>query len=113
MTARYVLTFQARQDLEEIAEYVAVESGLGLAELVVESLRQSFRLLAEEPGAGHVREDLVEDPAIRFWPVFSYLIAYAHEADPLGILCIVHGSRNPHEIGRHLRRVRQGPAEDE
>lgn len=104
MSARYVLTLQARQDLAELAEYVAAESGLEPAEYVVEKIRESFRFLAEQPGAGHVRQDLSEDPEVRFWPVFSYLIAYAHEEHPLAIVAIVHGARDPGEIRRHLRR---------
>ena len=113
MTARYVLTLQARRDLAEIAEYVAAESGPELAGQVIEKMREGFRLVAGEPGVGHVRADLSEDPTVRFWPVFSYLIAYAHEEQPLGIVCIVHGTRDPHGIGRHLRRAREGRAQEE
>ncbi len=49
----------------------------------MEKIRESFRFLAEQPGAGHVREDLTEDPAVRFWTVFSYSVAYAHAEQPL------------------------------
>jgi plasmid stabilization system protein ParE len=58
MTARYVLTAQAREDLTELAEYIAQEGGLGAAEHVLEKFRETFRFLAENPGAGHVREEL-------------------------------------------------------
>lgn len=113
MTAQYFLTLQARQDLAEIADYVAAESGLEPAEFVVEKLREGFLFLAEQPGVGHVREDLAEDPSVRFWPVFSYLIAYAYAQRPLGIVGIVHGARDPAEILRHLKRARQTRPEGE
>lgn len=104
--ARYVLTLQAQQDLDDVAAYLAAESGSDTAEYVVEKMRESFRSLVEQPGAGHLRVDLAEDPAVRFWSVFSFLIAYAHEARPLTIVSIVHGSRDPGEIQRHLQKAR-------
>lgn len=107
MTARFVLTRQAQQDLSEIAEYLAEENGLDTAEHVVEKIRETFRFLAERPGGGHVREDLSDDPAVKFWAVYSYLIAYEHDERPLVIVCIVHGSRDPDEIQRHLRAPRE------
>jgi len=76
MTARYVLTAQAKQDLADIAEYVAESSGLAPAEQVVRELQRGFQFLADQPDAGHGREELTEDPGVRFWSVFSYLIAY-------------------------------------
>ncbi|HVS11841.1 MAG TPA: type II toxin-antitoxin system RelE/ParE family toxin [Planctomycetota bacterium] len=42
MTARYYLTLQAKQDLAEIAEYIAAEGGLEAAASVVERFRESF-----------------------------------------------------------------------
>lgn len=113
MTARYVLTSQAKQDLAEIAEYIAEESGSDPAEYVIEKIRETFRFLAEQPGVGHVREDLADDPSVRFWAVYSYLIIYAHDERPLGIVSIVHGSRDPGEIRRHLHEAREAHAEDE
>ena len=107
MTARYVLTLRARQDLAEIAGYLAAESGPVAAEYVIEKLREAFRFLAEQPGVGHLREDLTGEIGVRFWVVFSFLIAYVHDKQPLGILTIVHGSRDPVEIKRHLRQARK------
>jgi plasmid stabilization system protein ParE len=49
VTARYHLTLQARQDLAEIAESIAAEGGLEAAESVVETFRESFRLIAGQP----------------------------------------------------------------
>ena len=106
MTARYVLTPRAKRDLVQIGDSIADEAGLVIAEYVLEKFREAFRFLAEQPGAGHVREDLAEDPAVKFWAVFSYFVAYAHEERPLGIVAIVHGSRDPDVMRRQLRENR-------
>lgn len=105
MTAPYVLTLQAKQDLVDIVSYIAEQSGLEAAEHVFVKLREAFRFLAEQPGAGHVRDDLADDPAVRFWGVYSYLIAFVPEERPLSVVSIVHGSRDPDEIRRHVEEA--------
>jgi antitoxin ParD1/3/4/toxin ParE1/3/4 len=45
---------------------------------------------------GHRRDDLTTEP-LRFWCVYSYLIAYRPDTKPLQIIRIVHGAR---ELGR-------------
>lgn len=48
---------------------------------------------------GHVREDLVEvDSALRFWPVYSYVIVYRAETDPLEVVRVLHGARDVRAI---------------
>ena len=47
-----------------------------------------------------------DDRAVRLWAVFSYLVAYAHDESPPGIVSIVHGARDLAEIQRHLRTAR-------
>jgi plasmid stabilization system protein ParE len=72
MTARYDLTAQAMQDLAEIADSIVESSGLAPAEQVVREFQRCFQFLAEQPGAGHGREDVTDDPQVRFWSVYSY-----------------------------------------
>ena len=105
MTARYVLTLQAKKDLADIGNYIAEQSGLEPAEHVLGQLREAFRFLVEQPGVGHIREDLADDPAVRFWGVYSYLIAFVPGERPLPVVSVVHGSRNPDEIRRHVREA--------
>ena len=62
MTANYVLTLRARQDLVDIGDYIAEQSGLAPAEHVLYEFREAFCLLAKQPGVGHVRDDLAEIP---------------------------------------------------
>ncbi len=53
----------------------------------------AFGLLAAVPGAGHVREDLTDEP-VKFWQVFSYLVVYDHLARPIGIVRVLHSRRD-------------------
>jgi len=42
---------------------------------------------------GHLRADLA-DESLRFWQVYSYLIVYRAEADPLQVVRVLHASRD-------------------
>ena len=45
------------------------------------------------PGLGHLRQDLSGEP-VKFWQVFSDLIVYDHLARPIGIVRVLHSSRD-------------------
>ena len=67
MQARYTLTPEAEADLTS--------------------------LLSENPGVGHVREDLTDKP-VNFWVVHSYLIVFRPETRPLQIVRVLSGYRD-------------------
>jgi antitoxin ParD1/3/4/toxin ParE1/3/4 len=52
-----------------------------------------MRRLAEMPEMGHLREDLAEEP-LRFWPVYSYLIIYRPDRNPLEVVRVLSGYRD-------------------
>ena len=81
----------AEQDLQEIWDYIAADSE-DQADRVILAIRRGVRLVAEMPGIGHHRDDL-PDPSLRVWTVFSYLIIYKPDTDPLEVVRIVHGKR--------------------
>jgi antitoxin ParD1/3/4/toxin ParE1/3/4 len=56
-------------------------------------LFQGFFKLAEMPGAGHRRADLTDRPVL-FYKIYSYLVIYTPETQPLQILGVLHGRRN-------------------
>jgi len=60
-------------------------------------------LLVSSPHSGHHRGDLSDRPELRFWGVYSYLIAFLPEQRPLFIVRILHGSRSPEELREELR----------
>ena len=108
MTDAYILTAQAKQDLADIADVIAEQSGLAPAERVVRELQQNFQLLAQQPDVGHGRDDITDDRAVRFWSVYSYLIVFSPAARPLAVVRILHGSRDPQELRKHLREAQTG-----
>lgn len=90
--SRFVLTPSARQDLDEIEEYIAQDSPNAARRVMLE-LQAAMQRLAEFPNLGHRRAD-VEDPRYRFWVVYSYLIVYIPDTSPLRIIRVVSGYRD-------------------
>jgi plasmid stabilization system protein ParE len=97
-SGRFILAAAARADLREISDYIRRDSPAS-ARRVREELRAAMRRLASMPGLGHTREDLAAiDPALRFFSVYSYLIVYRTETDPLEVVRVLHGARDVRRI---------------
>jgi len=90
---RYLITSNAEQDLDEIKAYLVRQGGKRVAQRVLREIREALRFPAASPEAGHRREDLTDAP-LKFWAVFSYLIAYDPAKRPIEILNVIHGSRD-------------------
>ncbi|MCX6633136.1 MAG: type II toxin-antitoxin system RelE/ParE family toxin [Candidatus Solibacter sp.] len=98
--SRFLFGRYVEGDLREIRDYIAKESPESARRLMVRFVG-AFRLLANQPELGHVREDL-PSPVLRFWPVGSYLVVYLAEK-PIEIVAIVHGARDvPSVVNRRL-----------
>ncbi len=89
---RFKLSPEAAQDVREIWAFIAGDS-LDAARRVRLQIFDACQRLAENPGAGHSREDLT-DKAVRFWPVGSYLVIYNPARKPVEIVRVVHGARD-------------------
>ena len=87
------VTPEAHADLFEIWDYIHSESGTDAANKVLATIYDAILKIAEVPGGGHFRED-VADRRIRFWGLYSYLIAYRWEVNPIQIIAVVHGARD-------------------
>lgn len=92
----YVLSPLAAQDLQEIWDYIAQDSE-DQADRVILEIRKAVRLVAEMPGIGHRRTDL-PDASLRIRTVFSYLIIYKSDSEPLEVVRIIHGKRHIPDI---------------
>ncbi len=97
----FVLHPDALADLEEIWEFIAVDS-LSAADRVLEEIHEAIRGLVPFPQMGHLRSDLTYRP-LRFHPVRDLLIAYAPDETPLVVMAILHGRRNPRVMAAILR----------
>ena len=93
MSRGYVLARLAEADADETWDYVTERFGFDVADRVLESLQDAFRLLAENAGIGHDREDIAPPP-YSFWPVGPSLIAFRPDVRPIQIIRVVRGERD-------------------
>jgi antitoxin ParD1/3/4/toxin ParE1/3/4 len=91
--ARYALTPAAKSDLAEIRKYIVERGSAAVAQRVRRRLQTAMKKLAEMPGMGHRRDDLATE-SLRIWPVYSYLIIYRPETNPLQVIRVLHGARD-------------------
>jgi toxin ParE1/3/4 len=78
---RFILTPRAKQDVNDIWDYIANDNIEG-ADRVLDALDNAMFKLAKNPGIGHRRDELT-DKRHRFFLVYSYWIVYRHETKPL------------------------------
>ena len=72
---------------------MAERAGPRVARLVFQEIRRAVKLVGNDPSLGHVRDDLTDRPA-KFWPVYSYLVVYDPNTEPVEILRVLHGMRD-------------------
>jgi toxin ParE1/3/4 len=90
---RLRISHLAERDLDGIWQYVAAEaSGIEVADQVVDSIVGHFALLARQPQAGRIRQDI--DPGVRSFPSGNYLIYYRDSKSHVVISRILHGKRD-------------------
>jgi plasmid stabilization system protein ParE len=95
---RYVLVPEARRDLAALLDYIAADS-VDAALRVHDRFVEVFELLAEHPDVGHYRDDLTSRP-VRFFPVYSYLVAYSDGSKPVEIVRVLGGAQDVASILR-------------
>ena len=92
---------EALADLAEVWEFIAADN-LEAADRVLDEIRLALQSLVSFPQMGHTRADLTTRP-LRFHSVRDYLIAYAPHEEPLVVVAVLNGRRNPRVIAAHLR----------
>lgn len=97
----FVLHPGAAQDITEIWEFIAADNPLA-ARRVREEILNSICELVSFPHQGHRRNDLTSRP-LRFVTIRDYLIAYAPEEEPLVVIAVLHGRRNPRILAAVMR----------
>jgi plasmid stabilization system protein ParE len=97
MRRRYVLSPEAALDLVQIWRYIKRESSPKIADRIETAIRDQIVLLARSPGIGHRRKDLT-DEAVKFFPVYSYLIVYRPDTKPLHAIAILQGRRSVERV---------------
>jgi plasmid stabilization system protein ParE len=93
MRARYALAPEAAQDLVRIWRHIKNNASLEMADRVESVIREKISYLAVNPGAGHWRKDLTDEP-VKFFSVYAYLIVYRHQKIPVQVVAVLHGRRD-------------------
>jgi toxin ParE1/3/4 len=92
MTDLFRLTKPAIQDIEEIADYIAQQSGLEQSENFLSKLESKFSKIVNFPLLGRKRDEILTD--IRTISSDKYLILYIPIGDDIEILRVVSGYRD-------------------
>jgi antitoxin ParD1/3/4 len=93
MKPRYIVAPEAARDLVKIWSYLKEQASQETAEHVESVIRERIVFLSENPGVGHRRHDLT-DHDVKFSPVYSYLVVYRPDTEPLQVVSILHGRRD-------------------
>jgi len=92
----YIFSNEAEADFDAILEYIAADSVQSAIDVHTRFL-EVFRLLAENPEVGHYREDLTSR-AVRFFPVYSYMVVYVSGSKPVEIARILSAAQDMESI---------------
>ena len=90
--AKFHITDEARDDLDDVWLYIAQDTP-DTADRVENEIVDSFYLLADQPYIGHKREDLTPRD-VRFWSIYSYMIVYDANTQPISIVRVLSGYRD-------------------
>ena len=92
---------EAEAELDDIWYYMAKESGsIEIADRVIDSVTDRFRLLARFPQMGRRRDEDLR-PGLRSFVVGEYVIIYRLEGEDVLILHMLRGSRDLGALFRH------------
>ncbi len=92
----YLVSPEANGDIFAIWRWIAKDS-VELADRVDTELHDVFEALARMPRLGHRREDLTLRPVL-FFPLYSYLIVYQPDVNPIRIIAVLRGTRDVKRI---------------
>ena len=84
----------AERDLDSIWRFIDAGS-LPTADKVIDSVVRHFALLARQPHAGRMREDIA--PGVRSLPSGNYLVYYRESRSYIVISRILHAKRDQNE----------------
>jgi len=93
---------RADADLDEAADYYAVEAGVDVAFRFLDAAAKAFEFVRENPAAGspgQYRSDKLT--GVRRWPVPGFkdhLVFYRFDDDAVDVVRVLHGARDIERI---------------
>jgi len=96
MSLAYQLVPAAEQDLREIAVAGYERFGIKQSLAMQERIEQRLTALGENPGLGHLREDLTPPGRmLRYQTVMKrFVIVYQPDTRPIRVIAVVDGTRD-------------------
>ncbi len=91
MTPKFRLTEPAIQDIEQIVDYIARQSGLDIADRFLSNIDANAKI-AQFPNLGRQRDEILPD--LRSLPMDNYLILYMPIGQDVEIFRVVSGYRD-------------------
>lgn len=100
---RVVLSIQAEQDLSDLFDIIASDSGIDRADAILTRIGQTIDNLAQTPGIGRVRPDL--DGAPRAFTIWPWIVFYEPRSNGDGIVVwrVIDGRRDLPDVVRRPR----------
>lgn len=92
----YQVSAEADDDLFEIWRRIAQDS-VELANRIEGEFYSLFESLARMPRQGHSRKDLT-NRSVLFFPLYSFLVVYQPDANPIRIMAVLRAKRNVKRI---------------
>jgi len=89
--AKARFTSLAELDLHEVWLFIAKQS-IDSADRLYDRISAACESLAEQPGMGEARPDLMD--RVRIYPVGNYIVFYRTEPDGIEVVRILHGARD-------------------
>ena len=96
--AEYRFTETSEYEMDQIWTYLYLNATEQVADRQLSRLRDSFRLLAQNPGMGVSRPDYGIGIRRHNVPGTLYFVLYRLEEDAIEIMRVAHGSSNSSEI---------------
>ncbi len=69
------------------------EDSLELANRIEGEFYSLFASLSRMPGQGHTRKEFTARPVL-FFPLYSFLVVYQPDVNPIRIMAVLRGKRN-------------------
>ena len=89
--AQVLRSSRADVDLFEIWSYIA-EDNIAAADRLLDEIDAACQRLAENPMAGHSRDELV--PGLRSYAVRKYLVFYLPTPEGVAVARVLHGAQD-------------------
>lgn len=101
MNAGYIVAPAALDDIDEIAAWMREQNPEADLDLrFIDAIYEAFELLAGQPGIGHRRQDLTDQPVL-FWTVMKSFAVIYRSRTPLEIVHVMRWSRDiPAVLGK-------------